>query len=130
MRLLLDTHILLWALSEPQRLGRRGRELIDDADTYVSAASIWEISIKVALGKLNAAPAKVSAALAPAGFKSLPVTVEHAAAVVQLEKMHRDPFDRMLVTQARSEGMKLLTNDEALTLYGEDVLVLAALAKR
>jgi PIN domain nuclease of toxin-antitoxin system len=124
MRLLLDTHILLWALSDAQRLGRRGRELIDDSDAYVSAASIWEISIKVALGKLQAAPDKVNAALTPAGFKSLPVTLAHAAALLRLEPKHRDPFDRMLVTQARAEGMTLLTNDEALATYGDEVLVL------
>jgi len=124
VRLLLDTHILLWALSDAHRLRRRGRELIDGADAFVSAASIWEISIKAALGKLRASPDQVIGALPRAGLKSLPVTLEHAAALLRTDLKHRDPFDRMLITQARTEGLTLLTNDRALAAYGDDVLIL------
>jgi len=95
--------------------------MIGDSDVYVSAASIWEISIKVALGKLAADPAEVLAALEPAGFLSLPVTGVHAARVAALPPVHRDPFDRLLVAQAQTEPMLLLTNDGILTGYGDIV---------
>jgi PIN domain nuclease of toxin-antitoxin system len=118
---LLDTHLLLWALAAPSRLPPRARRLIEDEDVYASAASIWEISIKVAIGKLTADPNEVVAALGPAGFRSLAVTLEHAARVQSLPQLHKDPFDRMLIAQALSEPMILLTNDAALAGYGEIV---------
>jgi PIN domain nuclease of toxin-antitoxin system len=121
MRVLLDTHLLLWALSSPSRLSPAARRIIDDADVYASAASIWEISIKVALGKLTADPNEVAAALGPAGFGSLAITIEHAARVQALPPLHKDPFDRLLVAQALSEPMILLTNDAALAGYGDIV---------
>jgi PIN domain nuclease of toxin-antitoxin system len=124
MRLLLDTHILLWALADARRLGHRGRELIDASEAYVSAASIWEVSIKAALGKLQASPRILTDALAPAGYRTLSVTPEHAAQVHLLEPLHRDPFDRMLIAQARAEGMSLLTDDEALSIYGPCIQLL------
>jgi PIN domain nuclease of toxin-antitoxin system len=123
VRVLLDTHLLLWALSAPARLPPRARRLIQDADVYVSAASIWEISIKAALGKLTADPGEVLAALEPAGFLSLPIVGEHAARVLNLPPIHRDPFDRLLVAQALTEPMRLLTNDAVLGGYGEIVTV-------
>lgn len=121
MRILLDTHLLLWALAAPSKLPARARRLLDDGDVYISAASIWEISIKVALRKLSADPTEVLAALEPAGFLSLPVTGIHAARVVSLPNVHRDPFDRLLIAQAQAEPMHLLTNDRALVGYGECV---------
>jgi PIN domain nuclease of toxin-antitoxin system len=124
MRLLLDTHLLLWALSEPKRIGREGRALIERAEVYVSAASIWEISIKAAQGKLKADPAAILEALEPSGFLMLPVTGEHAARVYDLGKHHNDPFDRLLVAQAQVDTMILLTNDEVLATYGKGVHVL------
>ena len=121
--MLLDTHLLLWALAAPARLPPKARRVIRDADVYVSAASIWEISIKAALGKLRADPHEVLAALEPAGFLSLPIAGEHAARVARLPTVHRDPFDRLLVAQALVEPMRLLTDDAILDGYGEIVTV-------
>ena len=123
MRVLLDTHLLLWALGTPSRLPSTARRLIDESDVYVSAVSIWEISIKAALGKLTADPKEVLAALEPAGFLTLPIVGEHAARVGDLPQVHRDPFDRMLVAQALAEPMRLLTNDTVLAGYGDIVTV-------
>jgi PIN domain nuclease of toxin-antitoxin system len=123
MRLLLDTHLLLWALGSPSRLSPDVRAQLDAAEVFVSAASIWEISIKTALGKLDADPASVLSALAPAGFALLPVLGEHAVTVARLPPIHRDPFDRMLVAQAVSEPMRLLTRDATLRAYGSLVTV-------
>lgn len=123
MRLLLDTHLVLWALATPAKIPARARALINANEVFVSAASIWEISIKSALGKLTADPAEVLAGLEPAGFLVLPVSGEHAAAVAGLPSVHRDPFDRLLIAQARFEPMRLLTNDRTLEAYGEPVLV-------
>jgi PIN domain nuclease of toxin-antitoxin system len=123
MRVLLDTHLVLWALADPERLPGAARRLIDEAEVYVSAASIWEISIKTSLGKLSADPREVLAALDPAGFLPLPISAEHAARVADLPPVHRDPFDRLLVAQARVEPMRLLTMDTVLAGYGELVTV-------
>ena len=124
MRLLLDTHLLLWALSEPKRIGREGLALIARAEVYISAASIWEISIKSAQGKLKIKPLAVLLAVEPTGFSMLPITGEHATRVYDLGKHHNDPFDRLLVAQAQVESMILLTNDKVLAMYGSRVQVL------
>lgn len=121
MRLLLDTHLLLWALSEPSKLSASIRKQINAAEVYISAASIWEISIKSAAGKLAADPTEILSAIEPAGFSLLPVTGEHAVKVAELPPLHKDPFDRMLVAQAAVEPMMLLTNDEVLRGYGSFV---------
>ena len=121
MRILLDTHLLLWALAEPEKLSATTRNRLDAAEVFVSAASVWEVSIKVALGKLEADPSELLAAIEPAGFKLLPITGWHAAAVAALPLLHRDPFDRMLVAQARTEPLILLTNDTVLEQYGPGV---------
>jgi PIN domain nuclease of toxin-antitoxin system len=123
VRVLLDTHLLLWALGAPTRLPAAARRLISDADVYVSAASIWEISIKASIGKLKADPREVLAALTPAGFLALPIAGAHAARVVDLPPIHRDPFDRLLVAQALVEPMRLLTDDAILGRYGDIVTV-------
>jgi PIN domain nuclease of toxin-antitoxin system len=123
VRILLDTHLLLWALATPRRLPETARQRIVEAEVYVSAASIWEISIKVALGKLKADPPTVLAAIEPAGFKHLPITGLHAAGVARLPPLHKDPVDRLLISQATSEPMILLTNDAALAGYGSLVAV-------
>lgn len=123
MRVLLDTHLLLWALSAPSKLSPAIRKQILAAEVYVSAASIWEISIKSAVGKLAVNPSEVLAGIEPAGFSMLPVTGEHAAKVAELPLLHKDPFDRMLVAQASVEPMLLLTNDAALRGYGSFVTV-------
>jgi PIN domain nuclease of toxin-antitoxin system len=123
MRVLLDTHLLLWALGSPLKLSKETRKLVDTSEVYVSAASIWEISIKASLGKLDADPEEILAALEPAGLSILPVLGQHAVKVSQLPPRHKDPFDRMLVAQAMSEPMILLTNDDALAGYGELIRV-------
>jgi len=123
VRVLIDTHLLLWALAAPARLPPRSRRFIRDSEVYVSAVSIWEISIKVALGKLRANPHEVLDALEPAGFRSLSITGEHAARVAGLPTIHRDPFDRLLIAQALEEPMRLLTDDAALSAYGDIVTV-------
>lgn len=123
MRILLDTHLLLWALSSPEKLSKRSRQYIDSSEVYASAASIWEISIKSALGKLEADPKEVLAGVEPAGFNHLSIIGDHAAKVAQLPPIHKDPFDRLLVAQARFEPMILLTDDEVLGAYGDLVEV-------
>jgi len=123
MRLLLDTHLLLWALSSPEKLTKRARQRIESSEVYASAASIWEISIKSALGKLEADPNEVLAGVEPAGFSHLTIVGGHAAKAAQLPPVHKDPFDRLLVAQARFEPMILLTDDEVLRAYGDLVEV-------
>jgi len=120
-RILLDTHLLLWAVADPRKLPPGARNRIDAAEVYVSAVSIWEVSIKAALGKLSADPAELLAEIEPAGFILLPVSGEHAAAVARLPAVHTDPFDRMLVAQAKTEPLLLLTNDSILAGYGDCV---------
>lgn len=121
MRILLDTHLLLWSLSRPSKLSAAVRRKIDAAEVYASAASIWEISIKSTLGKLDANPREVLDGIEPAGFSLLAVSGEHAAKVAELPLLHKDPFDRILVAQASVEPMILLTNDGALQGYGSFV---------
>jgi PIN domain nuclease of toxin-antitoxin system len=118
-RLLLDTHTLLWWLADDARLGPQARSLIADAhnEVCVSAASLWEISIKKALGKLTG-PDGLDNIVEQEGFSKLPITLFHAEQAGALPALHRDPFDRMLVSQARSEGMEVLTRDAALAGYG------------
>ena len=123
MRILLDTHLFLWAVSAPARLSADARKQIEAGDVFISAASIWEIAIKSGIGKLTADPAELLAGIEPAGFSLLAVTGEHAAKVAQLPPLHKDPFDRMLVAQALTEPMVVLTNDEALRGYGSLVTV-------
>ena len=129
-RILLDTHLLLWAVAEPRKLPPGARKRIEEADVFVSAASLWEVSIKAALGKLAADPAELLAEIEPAGFTLLPITGEHAAAVAKLPTVHADPFDRMLVAQAKTEPLLLLTNDAVLAGYGDCVELVAAKPQR
>jgi PIN domain nuclease of toxin-antitoxin system len=123
VRVLLDTHLLLWALGSPSRLPTAAQHTIRESEVFVSAASIWEISIKAGIGKLTADPHEVLAALEPAGFHLLPIVGEHAARVASLPPIHRDPFDRLLIAQAITEPMRLLTNDSALAAYGDTVTI-------
>ncbi|MFT4047425.1 MAG: type II toxin-antitoxin system VapC family toxin [Solimonas sp.] len=121
MRLLLDTHVLLWAMNVPKRLNRKTIALLNRAEVFVSAASVWEISIKAALGKIKVEPQRVLEALEPAGFDLLSVDGPHAVEVFSLGAHHGDPFDRLLVAQAKCERMTLLTSDETLLAYGSFV---------
>jgi PIN domain nuclease of toxin-antitoxin system len=125
MRLLLDTHIFLWAVAGSPQLKTAGRRLIESADeVYVSAASIWEVAIKARLGKIKADANALAAAIEASGFVELPVTAVHAAGVAQLALHHNDPFDRLLLAQALAEPLKLLTVDPVLARYSDVVLLL------
>ena len=119
MRLLLDTHVLLWWLADDRRLGARARALISNADNsvYVSAASAWEISIKRALGKLKAPPS-LDGSVEEAGFEKLSIEFQHAERAGALPPLHSDPFDRMLIAQALLEDLVLVTGDKSLAEYG------------
>ena len=123
MRLLLDTSVLLLALSEPERLSVAARNAIEDPASIilVSAASAWEITIKRALGKLEA-PESVVGAIREAGFETLDITPDHAERAGGLPPHHRDPFDRMLVAQAVAERCTLVTRDDALQDYDVEIL--------
>lgn len=130
MRFLLDTHLLLWGIAEPDRVPVRARQLADDPgnEVFVSAAAIWEIAIKFARnrGRTDDMPISGSQALAMtegAEIELLDITPDHAAAVDGLPLLHGDPFDRIMIVQARSEDMILLTIDKALGAYGDCVLV-------
>lgn len=125
MRLLLDTHALIWLLTDNPRLDRRARESIAAAESvFVSAVSIWEIAIKQALGKIDVRADHVIAAIPASGLLSLPVEMNHAAAVAMLPLHHRDPFDRLLVAQAMLEPLRLLTADPTLARYSENVQII------
>lgn len=121
MKYLLDTQLLLWAAAEPQRLSASARALFDDADNVLvfSAASIWEIAIKSSLGRADFSidPRVFRRALLDNGYHELPIDGAHAAAVIDLPPLHRDPFDRLLVAQSRMEGITLLTADEQVARY-------------
>jgi PIN domain nuclease of toxin-antitoxin system len=125
VRLLLDTHILLWWLTDDPLLPRRARVLIADRrnQVFVSPMSVWEIVIKSQLSKLKADVDEVRTAVLQSGFRPLPFTLEHAAAVARLPQHHRDPFDRALLAQALLEPLNLLTHDQSLAIYGEHVLL-------
>ncbi len=119
MTLSLDTHTFLWWLDDPQLLSKAARKAIGDGKNtvYISAAVIWEITIKRTLGKLDA-PDDVEAAMAANRFLPLPISIAHALAVAKLPDHHRDPFDRLLIAQARHEGFKLVSPDPHIPLYG------------
>jgi PIN domain nuclease of toxin-antitoxin system len=123
LNLLLDTHILIWWLTASNRLSKTARQVIVDADSvYVSAASIWEIAIKVARGKLQV-EGDLQQHLAGNQFQELPVRVAHAVAAARLPRHHGDPFDRMLAAQAARESLTLLTSDERLKAYDVSILL-------
>lgn len=119
MRLLLDTHVLLWWLAADASLGKRARAAIGAprASVFVSAASAWEISIKRALGKL-VAPDDIAEQLAAHRFEPLSITIDHASAAGDLSPHHADPFDRMLVAQAHAEELTIVTRDPRFASYG------------
>ena len=122
MKLLLDTHVLLWALTESPRVDAiRKRLLAADNEVYFSVASVWEMAIKASLGKLKADAMEVRDAALEGGFVELPIRGPHALHVGGLAWHHRDPFDRLLIAQAAAEPMRLLTADEQLLAYGGPV---------
>ena len=129
MRLLLDTHVLLWALADDPRLHREARDTIEDPNNLVlfSAASIWEIAIKASLGRtgFDVRPEEIAAAARATGFTELPVQGDAAALVAGLPPHHRDPFDRLLVAQAIHQTVRLVTADPQLQIYSGLVTLLA-----
>jgi PIN domain nuclease of toxin-antitoxin system len=118
LRLLLDTHVFLWWCASDRRLAEVERQAIRDGtnDVFLSAASVWEMAIKQQLGRLQV-PEPASAAVARLGIERLPVLFEHAEATVLLPRLHRDPFDRLLVAQAKIEGLTLVTRDPLIRSY-------------
>ena len=127
MRVLLDTHLLLWASARSRRLPKEARRILENPrnEVHFSAVSLWEIAIKLGLRRsdFQADLSLLRPALSEMGFVELPVTGAHAERLVELPPIHKDPFDRMLVAQSLSEPLILLTNDDALEAYGEVVKV-------
>lgn len=124
MRLLLDTHVVLWWLDDPMLLTDSARTVIAnmDNDVFVSAAVAWEIAIKRGLGKLTA-PSDLQSAIDACHFSALPITVSHASATESLPPHHRDPFDRLLVAQALIEDLTVVSRDPNIARYGVPVIV-------
>ncbi len=124
MRLLLDTHIFLWAVTGNPMLKTSTRRLIESAErVYVSAASVWEIAIKSKLGKIDADADELVNAIDQSGFSELPVSAAHAAGVAKLALHHADPFDRLLVAQAVAEPLRFLTADPVLRPYSDLIIL-------
>ncbi|MCC6472496.1 MAG: type II toxin-antitoxin system VapC family toxin [Burkholderiales bacterium] len=127
MRILLDTHLLLWSVARSRRLSREARRLLLDPanELFFSAGSLWEVAIKYALRRtdFDLDPATLLDALAQTGIDELPVKAAHAARVAALPAVHGDPFDRLLVAQSLAEPMTLLTHDRSLAGYGATVRV-------
>jgi len=121
MRLLLDTHLLVWAMGEPERLPAGCVAMLEDPSNSLvfSVASLWELVIKQALGRpdFNLEPSLLRQALLGGGWQELTIEASHALAVSHLPPLHRDPFDRLLLAQAQVEGLLLLTADSQLSLY-------------
>lgn len=118
IRLLLDTHVVIWFYEDPSLLTSEAREALEDSANvaYVSAASVWEWALKQALGRIST-PTELDAGAVRAGFQELPVTWAHGRAAATLPALHSDPFDRMLVAQATVEGLVLVTRDRRVAQY-------------
>ena len=128
MNVLLDTHVLLWAAGEPEKLTVAARELLEDPGNHLffSAASLWEVAIKASLGKddFMVEPRLLRRGLADNGYNELPVTGAHAVAIGGLPLIHKDPFDRILVAQAQVEGLHLITSDKLVSQYPGSIQLL------
>jgi len=123
VRLLLDTHALLWVMDAPERLASAARDAISDGDNevFVSVASIWELAIKAALGKIIF-PAGLEESLDQRGYQKLGISFAHAMLAGGLPMHHRDPFDRMLIAQSLGEELTLVTRDEQFAACGVAIL--------
>jgi len=127
MKLLLDTHILLWAISDSRQLSKKARYYLtdDDSDIYFSAASVWEIGIKHArhpeLMEITAVEARRY--FLEMGYKELPIRADHGIAAEGLPFLHGDPFDRIMIAQARTEGLRFVSHDGLVEQYGDGVLL-------
>jgi PIN domain nuclease of toxin-antitoxin system len=121
VKILLDTHLLLWAAGKPQRLSKQARSLIDNPDNELlfSAASLWEVAIKRGLGRkdFQVDARLLRRGLLDNGYVELPIISDHVVATESLPQLHKDPFDRLLVAQATAEGITLLTTDSLVSQY-------------
>jgi PIN domain nuclease of toxin-antitoxin system len=128
MKILLDTHLLLWAAAKPNRLSAIARKLLDSPanELLFSAASVWEVAIKRGLGRsdFQADPRLLRRGLLDNGYTELPILSDHVVAVDSLPPIHKDPFDRLLVAQATVEGITLLTSDSIVGEYPGPVRIL------
>ncbi|WP_433375144.1 type II toxin-antitoxin system VapC family toxin [Actinoplanes sp. CA-142083] len=121
MGLLLDTHVVLWWLSDDPTLAAELKDRLDhEPDVHVSAVTIWEVAIKQSIGKLK--PDDLPEHVRDSGFRHLDITAEHGIAAARLPLLHRDPFDRMLIAQARTENLTLVTRDAEIAKYDLDIL--------
>lgn len=120
MRLLLDTHVLLWWLADDRKLAKAARDIIADPDNdvHVSAVTVWEAAIKTTLGRLEIELDDLADTIVQNGFRPLPVEFRHAVTAGRLPSVHRDPFDRMLVAQASVEELRLVSHDRVFERYG------------
>jgi PIN domain nuclease of toxin-antitoxin system len=120
--ILIDTHIFIWARLRPERLSTGERRVLDDADLrYLSAAALWEVAVLQGLRRVEDDPKLLEVS---AGFDLLPIRPHHCRALLELPQHHRDPFDRMLIAQARSEQVPLLTRDRTIAAYREHATIL------
>ncbi len=121
MKLLLDTHLLLWAAAVPHRISSPGRKLIENPENELlfSAASVWEVTIKRGLGRsdFQTDPRLLRRALLDNDYSELPISSDHVVAIDSLPPIHKDPFDRLLIAQATVEGITLLTSDTVVAQY-------------
>jgi len=126
MKLLLDTHAYLWWLDNPQKISRKGREAIENINNtvFVSAAVAWEIAIKQSIGKLKA-PANIMEYLEQEKFIELPITIAHTEMLGKLEGIHRDPFDRILLAQAKVDNLVFITRDQINLAYSNIKMIKA-----
>jgi len=126
VNLLLDTHVALWAIADSRQLSTHARKLIEtaEASVWISAATVWEIAIKHALGKrgMPVSGAQALEYFRASGYRILPIKAEHACAVEALPALHADPFDRILVAQALTEPMRLLTHDATVARYDTSII--------
>jgi PIN domain nuclease of toxin-antitoxin system len=119
---LLDTHVILWWLTDDPALGGATATLLDDApDVFISTINVWEVAVKHALGKLDG-PDDLAEQVRDSGFREVTVTSQHAITAARLPPIHRDPFDRILVAQARRHGLTLVTHDSMIQKYDVPVL--------
>ena len=126
MNILIDTHILLWALYKSEKLSSNTIELLNDENNlkYISLVSIWEIEIKNSIGKLEYNSSDVLKDAESAGFKVLDIKKTHIFGLETLEHIHNDPFDRLLISQADVEGFKFITNDSKIVKYNKEYIIM------
>lgn len=124
MRILLDTHVYLWWCEDSPNLSTKARQQIETAATvYVSSATLWEVAIKIGIGKFEGNLVDLAQNIFASGFEPLLVTIEHTLALPELANHHKDPFDRMLIAQAMTEPLHLITHDDTLAKYSPLVIL-------